>query len=57
LASCATEFAKLGKSAEQTITDTNRDTAKENGAIDKIFDHKKVQQQQELAQLVGEVGF
>ena len=53
----AGQLAKTGKSAEQTIADTNRDTATANGAIDKIFDQKKVQQQQELAQLVGEVGF
>ena len=53
----AGQIAKTGKSAEQTIADTNRDTARANGAINKIFDQKKVQQQQELAQLVGEVGF
>ena len=53
----AGQIAKTGKSAAQTVTDTNRDTAKANGAIDRIFDQQKVQQQQELAQLVGEVGF
>jgi filamentous hemagglutinin len=49
----AGQVARTGKSAAQTVTDTNRDTAKANGAIDRIFDQQKVQQQQELAQLVG----
>ena len=53
----AGQIAKTGNSAAQTVTDTNRDTAKANGVIDRIFDQQKVQQQQEPAQLVGEVGF
>ena len=52
----AAQQARTGKDAATTVATLNRDTASANGAIEKIFDQKKVQQQQELARLVGEVG-
>ncbi|MFS0757394.1 hemagglutinin repeat-containing protein [Noviherbaspirillum sp. 1P10PC] len=52
----ASQQARTGQDAATTVATLNRDTANANGAIGKIFDQKKVQQQQELSRLVGEVG-
>jgi filamentous hemagglutinin len=51
----AGQQARTGRDAATTVATLNRDTANANGAIGKIFDQKKVQQQQELSRLVGEV--
>ncbi|WP_194711903.1 two-partner secretion domain-containing protein [Noviherbaspirillum soli] len=52
----AGQQARTGQDAATTVATLNRNTANANGAIEKIFDQKKVQQQQELSRLVGEVG-
>ncbi|MFL6716490.1 MAG: hemagglutinin repeat-containing protein, partial [Burkholderiaceae bacterium] len=52
----AGQQARTGKDTATTVATLNRDTANAKGAIDKIFDQKKLQQQQELSRLVGEVG-
>ncbi|WP_254706828.1 hemagglutinin repeat-containing protein [Ralstonia pseudosolanacearum] len=52
----AGQLAKTGKDAEATVAGLNRDTAHANdGAIGKIFDQKKVEEQQEIARLQAQV--
>ncbi|MHA6882336.1 hemagglutinin repeat-containing protein, partial [Ralstonia pseudosolanacearum] len=52
----AGQVAKTGKDAEATVAGLNRDTAHANdGAIGKIFDQKKVEEQQEIARLQAQV--
>ncbi|WP_247423038.1 hemagglutinin repeat-containing protein [Ralstonia pseudosolanacearum] len=52
----AGQVAKTGKDAETTVAGLNRDTAHANdGAIGKIFDQKKVEEQQEIARLQAQV--
>ncbi|NKA56135.1 hemagglutinin [Ralstonia solanacearum] len=49
-------MAKTGKDAEATVAGLNRDTEHANdGAIGKIFDKQKVEEQQEIARLQAQV--
>ncbi|MCK4130691.1 hypothetical protein HFK87_25025, partial [Ralstonia pseudosolanacearum] len=52
----AGQVAKTGKDAEATVAGLNRDTEHANdGAIGKIFDKQKVEEQQEIARLQAQV--
>ncbi|WP_412769937.1 hemagglutinin repeat-containing protein, partial [Ralstonia pseudosolanacearum] len=52
----AGQLAKTGKDAEATVAGLNRDTEHANdGAIGKIFDKQKVEEQQEIARLQAQV--
>ncbi|CCF97823.1 putative adhesin/hemolysin [Ralstonia solanacearum K60] len=52
----AGQQAKTGKDADATIEGLNRDTAHANdGAIGKIFDKQKIEEQQEIARLQAQV--
>jgi filamentous hemagglutinin len=53
----AGQQALSGKSGAETVAGIRRDTGDANGAIARIFDQQKVQQQMEMARLVGEVGY
>ncbi|WP_454725880.1 MULTISPECIES: hemagglutinin repeat-containing protein [Cupriavidus] len=50
----AGQQALTGKTADETVAGLNRDTASANQAIDKIFDEKKVADQQAERQLVAQ---
>ncbi|MGD7350730.1 hemagglutinin repeat-containing protein, partial [Ralstonia pseudosolanacearum] len=52
----AGQVAKTGKDAQATVAGLNRDTEHANdGAIGKIFDKQKVEEQQEIARLQAQV--
>ncbi|MDB0521548.1 hemagglutinin repeat-containing protein [Ralstonia solanacearum] len=52
----AGQLAKTGKDAEATVAGLNRDTEHANdGAIGKIFDKQKIEEQQEIARLQAQV--
>ncbi|MDQ1816775.1 hemagglutinin repeat-containing protein [Massilia sp. CCM 9210] len=51
----AGQIAATGKTAEETVAATNRDTANSAGAIAKIFDQKKLLEDQEYAKALSGV--
>ena len=55
IADGAAQQARTGKTAEDTVASLNRDTENANQGIDKIFDARKVKDQQELNQLKNQV--
>ncbi|MDQ1835535.1 hemagglutinin repeat-containing protein, partial [Massilia scottii] len=49
------QMAATGKTAEETVAETNRDTANSAGAIARIFDQKKLLEEQEYAKALSGV--
>jgi hypothetical protein len=51
------DFDENGTQIQDSLANLSRDTANANGSVENIFNPQKIQEQQELAQLAGQVGF